>query len=155
MAFPFLQRVNLADCARQLDLLSYAPFIALENLVPGIDNIRHDVCLSPKFSELAKQFIFKLIAKHGSVEVLVDDASFSASAPIRPVARILGTSGPGPARTSDQGEFKRTLTDLHIASLNRAKSENNVSLDLLFRLAILKFQRFELTHQYSQVLDRS
>ncbi|HEV2965158.1 MAG TPA: hypothetical protein VG649_25255 [Candidatus Angelobacter sp.] len=155
MAFPFLQRVNLTDCARQLNLLSYAPFIAFENLVPGIDNIRHDVFLSPKFSELAKQYIFKLIAKHGNVEALVDDASFSSSAPIRPVARILGASGHIPARTSDQGEFKRILTDLHIASLNRAKSENNVSLDLLFRLAILKFQRVELTHQYGQVLDRS
>ncbi|HEV3039299.1 MAG TPA: hypothetical protein VHA33_16100 [Candidatus Angelobacter sp.] len=155
MAFPFLQRVNLADCARQLNLLSYAPFIVLENLVPGIDNIRHDVFLSPKFSELAKQYIFKLIAKHGNVEALVDDATFSASAPIRPAARILGPSGSLPARTSDLGEFKKILTDLHIASLNRAKSENNVSLDLLFRLAILKFQRVELTHQYSQVLDRS
>lgn len=156
MAFPFLQRVNLADCVRQLNLLSYAPFIALENLVPGIDNIRHDVFLSPRFTELARQYIFKLIAKHGSVEALVDDATFTASAPIRPSGRILGASGPhAPARTSDQGEFKRIVTELHIASLNRAKSENNVSLDLLFRLAILKFQRFELTHQYSQVLDRS
>jgi hypothetical protein len=156
MAFPFLQRVNLADCVRQLNLLSYAPFIALENLVPGIDNVRHDVFLSPKFTELARQYIFKLIAKHGSVEALVDDATFKASAPIRPSGRILGAPGPqSPVRTSDQGEFKRILTELHIASLNRAKSENNVTLDLLFRLAILKFQRFELTHQYSQVLDRS
>src|SRR5437763_537704 len=156
MAFPFLQRVNLADCARQLNLLSYAPFIALENLVPGIDNVRHDVFISPKFTELARQYIFKLIAKHGNVEALVDDATFKAGAPVRPSGRILGAPGPQtPIRTTEQGEFKRVLTELHIASLNRAKSENNVSLDLLFRLAILKFQRFELTHQYSQVLDRS
>ncbi len=155
MAFPFLQRVNLTDCARQLTLLSYAPFIALENLVPGIDNIRHDVFLSLKFSELAKQYIFKLIAKHGNVEALVDDASFSASSPIRTGVRILGAPSPAPPRTSDQGEFKRVLTELHIASLNRAKSENNISLDLLSRLAVLKFQRFELMHQFSQVLERS
>ncbi len=155
MAFPFLQRVNLTDCARQLTLLSYAPFIALENLVPGIDNIRHDVFLSLKFSELAKQYIFKLIAKHGNVEALVDDASFSASSPIRTGVRILGAPSPASPRTSDQGEFKRVLTELHIASLNRAKSENNISLDLLSRLAVLKFQRFELMHQFSQVLERS
>jgi hypothetical protein len=155
MAFPFLQRVNLTDCARQLKLLSYAPFIALENLVPGIDNIRNDVFLSPKFSELARQYIFKLIAKHGNVEALVDDASFSASSPIRSNFRILGAPAHAPARLSDQGEFKRLLTELHIASLNRAKSENNISLDLLSRLALLKFQRFELMHQFSQVLERA
>jgi len=94
MAFPFLQRVNLADCVRQLNLLSYAPFIALENLVPGIDNVRHDVFISPKFTELARQYIFRLIAKHGSVEALVDDATFKAGAPIRPSGRILGVPGP-------------------------------------------------------------
>ncbi|HZI57175.1 MAG TPA: hypothetical protein VFF39_10390, partial [Verrucomicrobiae bacterium] len=37
---------------------------------------------------------------------------------------------------------------------NRAKAENNVSLDLLFRLAILKFQRTELLNQFAQVLER-
>ncbi|MGZ7074046.1 MAG: hypothetical protein ACXVKL_16520, partial [Candidatus Angelobacter sp.] len=36
----------------------------------------------------------------------------------------------------------------------RAKAENNVSLDLLFRLAILKFQRTELVHQYALALER-
>src|SRR5205807_8556395 len=110
--------------------------------------------LSPRFSELAKQYIFKLIAKHGNVEGLIDDPSYVSSTSIRVNARILGAPAPPPVRTSDQGEFKRILTDLHIASLNRAKSENNVSLDLLARLAMLKFLRVELVHQFSQVLDR-
>ena len=57
-------------------------------------------------------------------------------------------------RQSDSTEFKRLLTELHVASLNRAKAESNVSLDLLFRLAILKFQRTELLNQYAQVLER-
>src|SRR5438270_9861742 len=57
-------------------------------------------------------------------------------------------------RQSDTMEFKRLLTELHIVSLNRAKAENSVSLDLLFRLAILKFQRTELVHQYAVALER-
>ncbi|HYL93387.1 MAG TPA: hypothetical protein VEW69_09550, partial [Alphaproteobacteria bacterium] len=40
------------------------------------------------------------------------------------------------------------------AALNRAKAENNVSYDLLFRLAMLKFQRTELLNQYNLVLER-
>src|SRR5206468_2858844 len=57
-------------------------------------------------------------------------------------------------RQSDSTEFKRLLTELHIVSLNRAKAENNVSLDLLFRLAILKFHRTELLHHYAVALER-
>ncbi|HLK52177.1 MAG TPA: hypothetical protein VKU42_01910, partial [Candidatus Angelobacter sp.] len=57
-------------------------------------------------------------------------------------------------RHFDPAEFKRLLTELHVVSLNRAKAEGSVSIDLLFRLAILKFQRTELLNQYSQALER-
>ena len=118
----------------------------LEGLVTGIDNLRHDVYLSPKFSEAARQQIFKLVAKHGNVEELVAEERMAGPAPARP-QRLAN-------RQSDPAEFKRLLTELHVVSLNRAKAENNVSLDLLFRLAMLKFQRTELLNQYGQVLER-
>jgi len=128
-----------------LTLASEWPSFALEGLVTGIDNVRHDVFLSPKFVEVARQYIFKLIAKHGNVEELATEDRPAIRPPVRPN---------GHARQSDSAEFKRLLTELHLASLNRAKSENNVSLDLLFRLAVLKFQRAELLNQYGQVLER-
>jgi len=145
MSFSFLQRGSLPEHARQLTLASEWPSFALEGLVTGIDNVRHDVFLSPKFVEVARQYIFKLIAKHGNVEELATEDRPAIRPPMRPN---------GHARQSDSAEFKRLLTDLHVASLNRAKSENNVSLDLLFRLAVLKFQRAELLNQYGQVLER-
>src|SRR5215472_10422043 len=70
MAFSFLQRGNPTESARQLSLTSYEPLLVLENLVTGIDNVRHDVFLSPKFCDATRQHIFKLIAKHGGVEDL-------------------------------------------------------------------------------------
>src|SRR5215472_1088090 len=144
MSFSFLQRGSLPEHARQLSLESEWPSLALEGLVTGIDNVRHDVFFSPKFVEAARQYIFKLIAKHGNVEELAAEE--------RPVGRMR-PQGQAP-RQSEAAEFKRQLTELHVISLNRAKAENNVSLDLLFRLAILKFQRTELANQYGQVLDR-
>ena len=45
----------------------------LEGLVTGIENVRHDVFLSPRFVEVARQYIFKLIAKHGNVEELTTE----------------------------------------------------------------------------------
>ncbi|MBZ5504700.1 MAG: hypothetical protein LAO78_04345 [Acidobacteriia bacterium] len=146
MSFSFLQRGSLPEHARQLVLASDEPALVLESLVTGIDNLRHDVYLSPKFAETARQHIFKLVAKHGNVEELVAEERTAVRVPARPKV---------PAnRQSDASDFKRQLTELHAIALNRAKAENNVSLDLLFRLAVLKFQRTELLNQYGQVLER-
>jgi hypothetical protein len=144
MSFSFLQRGSLPDHARQLVLASDEPALVLEGLVTGIDNLRHDVYLSPKFSETARQYIFKLVTKYGNVEELVADDRAAVRVPVRPQ---------GANRQSDSADFKRLLTELHVASLNRAKAESNVFLDLLFRLAVLKFQRTELLNQYAKALE--
>ena len=57
-------------------------------------------------------------------------------------------------RQADPPDFKKLLADLHVAALNRAKAESAVALDVLFRLAVLKFQRVELVNQYGLVLER-
>src|SRR5215471_2538442 len=153
MPFPFLQRGNLTDHARQLSLTSYEPVLGLENLLTGIDNVRHDVFLSPKFCDAARQQIFKLIAKHGNMEEL--------AAPDAPLvlthedghSLMRRQQHPSP-KPSEPVDFKRSLADLHMAALNRAKADNNVCLDLLFYLASLKFQRTELVTQYNVVMER-
>jgi hypothetical protein len=143
MSFSFLQRGSLPEHARQLELASDEPSLVLEGLVTGIDNLRHDVFLSPKFAESARQHIFRLVARHGNVEELAAEERTNG-APARPQRQA----------QSDAAECKRQLTELHVVALNRAKAESNVSLDLLFRLAMLKFQRTELLNQYSKVLER-
>jgi hypothetical protein len=152
MPFPFLQRGSLTESARQLSLSSYVPSIVLENLVAGIDNIRHDVFLSPKFSEITRSHIFKLIVKHGNVEDLaLEDSLASPRGIARPNGRV---GGPQPAKGFDPADFKRLVGELHIVALNRAKIDDNPSLDLLFRLAVLKFLRSELTNQYNAAAER-
>src|SRR5215472_16621178 len=159
MAFPFLQRGNLTESARQLSLSSYVPSIVLENLVPGIDNIRHDVFLSPRFTEIARLHVFKLIVKHGNVEELAtEDTVPQPRSIMRPAARLIGSpQAIKPSATikdPDPAEFKRLVAELHIAALNRAKSDDSPARDLLFRLAVLKFLRAELRNQYNQAVER-
>src|SRR5690348_3182027 len=120
MAFSFLQRGNLSDHARQLTLTSYEPSLLLEGLSPGIDNLRHDVFLSPKFTEAARTYIAKLIARHGNVEELSLEDTASRRISPQPPARGRDSNAPAP-RQVDASEFKRLLTELHLASLNRAK----------------------------------
>jgi hypothetical protein len=151
--FSFLQRGNLADHARELSLTTYTPSIALENLLTGVDNVRHDVFLSPRFTEVARLQLFKLLAKYGGVEELVAEDPFASRSPgggVQP-----NTSGKMKAlKTADPADFKRMLADLQVMALNRAKADGNLSLDLLARLAVLKFLRMELSAQFAQVMER-
>src|SRR5436305_8875172 len=94
MALSFLQRGgNLAESAKGMQLGQYVPEIILEGLLTGVDNVRTDVYLSPKFVDVARQHISKLLAKYGDVEELVKEDAFSTAFGQSPAAA-------SPARTS-------------------------------------------------------
>ena len=59
-----------------------------------------------------------------------------------------------PAIHAEKSDWKPLLADLHLAALNRAKKEENISVDLLARLAVTKFLRTEMNQQFAQVLER-
>ncbi|MGD9714379.1 MAG: hypothetical protein AB7V46_20295 [Thermomicrobiales bacterium] len=153
MGFPFRQRDSLAEHARQLQLKRYTPKIELEGLVTGIDNQRYDVFLSPPFVAQARQHVSALIAKYGRVEdmavVAQENPPVAPSRQLRPPQQRVQ-----PQRSPEPPDFKRSLTDLLVASLNRAKAEGNQSVDVLLRLAIIKFLRAETAAQFAVVLER-
>ena len=129
-------------------LASYTPSLSLEGLQVGVDNLRHDVYLSPKFVEMVRAQIGRLIAYHGEVESLLaaEGGGFSQRKRF---------AGPPDARAKVQpGDLKSVLTELLVAALNRAKSESNIAVDLLARVALVKFLRNELHAQFGQVLER-
>ena len=155
--FPFFERMSVADAAKQVKLASFTPEINLEGLSTGVDNLRNDVYLSPKFTEMTKAHIVRLLARYGGVEDLIEQEVIKA-----PPQRVstLGRSSQQTgtlisAKPSDSGtEFKRHLTELEIASLNQAKTQGNISVDLLARLAIIKLFRTELVLGFGQLLER-
>ncbi len=148
MGFSFLSRGKSADHARQFTLTAYTPILSFTGLAAGVDNVRHDVRLSPRFCKVARPHIAKLIAKYGAVEDLVAEP---APAGFRPPSVWKPGSKPEEEKRS---EFKPLLTQLHLAALNRAKAEGNTSLDLVARVAILKFLRAELGIQFAILLER-
>jgi class 3 adenylate cyclase len=133
------------------DLSASTPFVSLDGISVGVDNLRHDVLLSPRFVELARAQIARLIARHGEVEGLLGaEAPQSSQAP-----SWLRSQMGKPARPkNDPGEWKSVLTELQIGSLNRAKKEFKLSVDLLARLAVTKFLRTEMNLQFAQVVER-
>ncbi len=125
-------------------LASYIPALSLESLQLGIDNVRHDVWLSPQFATVAGAHIAKLIAKYGNIEGLMTAEPPSKSMFSKFV----------PAQAKKGPELKSVLLELHKVALNRAKAEGNPAIDLLARSSIIKFLRSELNVQYGKALER-
>ena len=133
------------------ELVSSTPTVVMEGLAVGVDNLRHDVALSPRFAEAARAHIGRLIIRHGEMEdLLAAEADATPKGPswMRAQATVQ------PHGKKDASEWKPALAELHVAALNRAKKEDNPAIDLLARLAVTKFLRLETSAQFNQVLER-
>jgi class 3 adenylate cyclase len=152
--FPVFRLGKDAEPTPLPELGASTPAIGLEGISVGVDNLRHDVALSPRFMEAARAQIMRLIVRHGELEGLL-----SAEAPPKNLApswmrsAAAGKASPVP-RGTDPADWKPILAEIHLAALNRAKKEENISIDLLARLAITKLLRTEMNHQFAQVLER-
>ncbi len=131
---------------------SYTPKLTLEGLQLGVDNLRHDVHLSPRFVEQARLQIARLIMRHGDMEGLLAAEKTERLGG----NHFIGITPGAKAQPAKAGgsELKPLLADLHVAVLNRAKAAENLSIDVLGRAAIIKFLRIELNSQFAQVLER-
>src|ERR1039458_2034240 len=120
------------------EMIAAAPSIALEKLAVGVDNLRHDVVLSPRFVEAARAHVMRLIVRHGELEGLLAAEApqktqgpswMSNAAAGKPHARSWRrTPAPGTTRNpQEKSGWKPLLAELHLAALNRAKKEENIS----------------------------
>ena len=132
-------------------LTGYTPSLSLEGLQLGVDNLRHDVHLSPKFVVQTRSQITRLIVRHGDVEGLLATETPQPRQGGHFIGSNAGPKGDGKPGGSD---LKPLLAEVHTAALNRAKAEGNSFLDVLARVAIIKFLRIELGLQFAQILER-
>lgn len=115
-------------------LQAYSPALAFARLVVGVDNIRHDVFLSPRWQEQAGQFLFEQILHHA-----------------QPHVRELYPSD-ARSRSASASEFKRRLGKVLQEALTHAKQHNNIEVDLLARLAITKWLLAEMQRRFSELI---
>jgi len=114
-------------------LKSYNVTLPMGSLSIGVDNIHHDVFLSPKFVQVARDYLFDLIRQNTSGTYL-SGIEFRSAKPV------------------DSTTFRKLLAELLQSSLAKAKHHKNIEIDLLFRLAILKFLTAELVNQFGNVI---
>jgi class 3 adenylate cyclase len=103
------------------------------SLAIGVDNIHHDVFLSPKFVQAARDYLFDLIRQNTS-------ATYLPGIDLRSV------------KPPDTSAFRKMLSDLLQSALTQAKFHKNIEIELLFRLAILKFLTAELVNQFANII---
>src|SRR6201993_549315 len=115
------------------ELKSYNTTIPMESLSIGVDNIHHDVFLSPRFVQASREYLFDLIRHHTK-------GAYVAGTELRAVK--------GPDHTT----FRKLLTDFMQSAVTQAKFHKNIEIDLLFRLALLKFLTLEIGNQFANLI---
>src|SRR5579864_569154 len=126
-------KTTLASNFARVDLKTYAAELPLTALTVGVDNIHHDVCLSPAWTEQTRAYLLEFIRQAANLTYAV-------------------RKGAKPPKGPETGAWKRQTLELMQASLTRAKYEKKVELDLLFRLTLLKFLTQEIAAQFANLL---
>ena len=99
--------------------------------MPGVDNFRYDVHLSPVFCEAASRIIFHLIIKHAKADNELGKTFDSFK---------------------DRDEFKRLCRDLMLNAVKRAKlGDGEIQIDYLAQLAVCKFLIQEIRKQFEEL----
>jgi hypothetical protein len=133
------------------ELRRYTPALSFSDLQLGVDNLRYDVFLGVRFTTALSFHLARYICRFGEVEALFDmevPTATQSKFVRHSEATDTNLRKPGPA------DLKTILISLHQAILTRAKSEGNPSIDLLGRVAVLKFMRSELHSQFSKILEQ-
>src|ERR1700736_339342 len=115
-----------AGSPARINLKNYVAELSLGTLTVGVDNIHHDVFLSPKFVELTGTYLLEFIRQNANLAFL------SQNDRKQPVRKTTG-------RPSGAGAWERHLSDLIHAGLQSAKYGKNIEIGLLLRVTLLKF----------------
>jgi hypothetical protein len=124
---------SASEATTRIELKSYNVTIPMGSLAIGVDNIHHDVFLSPRFVQSARDYLFDLIRQTTS-------ASHFSGIELRHTKGL------------DSASFRKLLSEFLQSALTQSKYHKNIEIDLLFRLALLKFLTFEMGNQFANLI---
>jgi len=93
---------------------------SFDRLIPGVDNIRYDVHLSPTLKKLSDEIITHLVARHSGIKETSDFNSRSK------------------VWIKVKDEFKQNMIDVMIGAINNAKQTREIQCDFLAQAAVVK-----------------
>ena len=131
----------------RVNLKAYSADLPLGTLAVGVDNIHHDVYLSPGFVESSGAYLLEFIRQSANLTFLTQTDRTHPDR--RQNAR---RDSNRPARPPEASAWKRQLSDLLHAGLQRSKFEQNIEIDLILRVALLKFLTQEIGTQFANLM---
>ncbi|HMA66509.1 MAG TPA: hypothetical protein VKO20_01705 [Desulfosalsimonadaceae bacterium] len=115
-------------------LRHYTFSISLDRLKRGIDNVRHDVYISPELHRITNRLIFQLILYYAKVS-----ASFHTE------RRLLWHN--------EIAEFKRQCHAVLLHGINTAKSSRETQIDVLAQISLAKLLSEAITRQFEEAVQ--
>ena len=128
-----IESLILTPETAQIELKSFSLTLPMGTLAIGVDNIHHDVFLSPKFVQVARDYLFDIIRQSTA-------ATYFSGIELRS------------SRAPDGAFFRKLLADVMQSAVTQAKFQKNIEIDILFRLALLKFLTAEITNQFANLI---
>jgi hypothetical protein len=132
----------------QVNLRPYSAELPLGTLAVGVDNIHHDVFLSPSFVETTEAYLLEFIRQ-------IANLSFLSQSDRQPGDRRQPPRRENVRKTARSPEalsWKRQLSDLLHGGLQQAKYEKNIEIDLLLRVTLTKYLTQEIGTQFANLL---
>jgi len=114
---------------------TYSLNFSLSQISPGVDNIRHDVYLSPSFCEAAEKIIPQIIARH--IEL---NEFFRIDRPTIWTQKI--------------ADFKMCYRQLIEDAVYKSKLENNPQIDTLAQTAVMKMLVAQVRDQFEKTTTK-
>src|SRR5688572_1186345 len=117
----------------RIHLKTYTAELPLGSLVIGVDNIHHDVYLSPRWTDQTRTYLLEFTRQTINLNYFVQKDGKPAKAP-------------------EHAAWRKELQELLQTSLTNAKFQKRIELDLLLRVAVLKFLTQEIGAQFANVI---
>jgi hypothetical protein len=133
--FSFLKYSPRRVDLNRFPLSNYLLNFSLDQIIPGVDNVRHDVYLSPTFCEAADKIVPQIIAKN--VEL---DEFFRVDKPAEWTQKVT--------------EFKQLYQQLIEAAVYKSKQENNPQIDFLAQTAVMKMLITDMRDQFDKTTTK-
>jgi hypothetical protein len=133
--FSFFKRKTSLPGLDDFDLSGYDLKFSLTRLLPGVDNVRHDVYISPSFCSAAEKVIPQLIARHFKTYNI-----FPIEKPTVWSKRVM--------------DFQRLYQLVMEDAVNKSKQQNELQIDFLAQAATVKYLVHEIRSNFSAMSGR-
>ena len=120
---------------KNFPLQLYAHHFFLDRLVLGVDNIRHDVYLSPTFISTTRKIVTRLLARHAGVEKAGEEAGQLTWA-------------------KEVESYKQLYREMMRDAVTKAKGQREVQIVFLAQAALTKMLIEEIRSQYDHLIGR-